>query len=288
MRKLALPALIASAFLAPAAALAQTTAPAPAAPAAAPAPTPEFTGNLTLASDYRFRGISQTYKLPAVQGGFDYANPSGFYLGTWMSNVSGNQYSNGASLEWDMYGGYKGNITNDLAFDLGGLYYYYPGARYNVPARTKYDNFELYGALTWKWFTLKYSHTLTDFFGTKNETFGGACEDARTGTATNCIAAAPGNSKGSGYVDLTYTYEFAEKTNFIAHVGHQGVRHYSQLAYTDYKVGVTKDIGFFTFGAAVIGTNAKKGFYTVSEPGSPGNYKVVSNGTFVVTVGKTF
>src|SRR5690242_19837831 len=68
-------------------------APAPAdAPAAAPAPapTPEhtLTGNIGFFSQYIFRGLTQTDRDPAAQGGFDYSHSSGFYLGTWASNIS--------------------------------------------------------------------------------------------------------------------------------------------------------------------------------------------------------
>ncbi|HMS78039.1 MAG TPA: TorF family putative porin, partial [Burkholderiaceae bacterium] len=81
-----------------------------AAQAAAPSPV---TGNLTITTDYRFRGISQSFKLPAVQGGIDWASDSGFYLGNWNSSISGNQYPNGASLEMDFYGGYKFALGQD-------------------------------------------------------------------------------------------------------------------------------------------------------------------------------
>ena len=54
----------------------------PPAPAAEPASPHTLTGNLGFFSDYRFRGISQTAKNPAIQGGFDYAHSSGFYAGT--------------------------------------------------------------------------------------------------------------------------------------------------------------------------------------------------------------
>src|SRR5256885_16505330 len=58
--------------------------------AAAPAPTPEhtITGNVGLFSQYIFRGLTQTNRDPALQGGFDYAHSSGFYAGTWASNIS--------------------------------------------------------------------------------------------------------------------------------------------------------------------------------------------------------
>jgi uncharacterized protein (TIGR02001 family) len=79
---------------------AQTAAPAaePAA-AAAPAPTPDWTitGNAGLFSDYRFRGISQTDKKPAFQGGFDVAHSSGFYLGNWNSNID-SSFFGGANI----------------------------------------------------------------------------------------------------------------------------------------------------------------------------------------------
>ncbi|HYY60861.1 MAG TPA: TorF family putative porin, partial [Burkholderiales bacterium] len=73
---------------------------------AAPAPSP-LTGNMTLVSEYRFRGIDQTFGKPAIQGGFDYAHSSGVYLGNWNSNVSsGAGYPHG-NIEMDFYGGYK-------------------------------------------------------------------------------------------------------------------------------------------------------------------------------------
>ncbi len=74
MRKTLIAAAIVSAF--PSLAFAQAAAP------ATPASPHTFTGNVGLFSDYRFRGISQTYKQPAIQGGFDYSHSSGIYLGT--------------------------------------------------------------------------------------------------------------------------------------------------------------------------------------------------------------
>src|SRR5687767_346218 len=78
-----------------------------------PPPPPEhnFTGNVGLYSQYIFRGLTQTNKEPAIQGGFDYGHKSGWYAGTWASNISwlrdSNVYSGGGSGEFDFYGGYK-------------------------------------------------------------------------------------------------------------------------------------------------------------------------------------
>ena len=93
--------------------------------AAAPEPDWTLTGNLGIFSDYRFRGISQTNKKPAIQGGVDFAMKNGIYLGNWNSNVDSNQY-NGANIEMDFYGGWKATF-GDFGLDIGGIYYYYPG-----------------------------------------------------------------------------------------------------------------------------------------------------------------
>ena len=87
---------------------------------------------MTIATDYRFRGISQTFGEgffapgPAIQGGIDYSHSSGFYLGNWNSNISGNQYPNGSSIEMDFYGGWKGT-WDDFGLDVGTIYYVLPG-----------------------------------------------------------------------------------------------------------------------------------------------------------------
>jgi len=84
----------------------------------------DIAGNVTLTTDYRFRGISQNNGKfsPAIQGGFDYAHDSGLYIGTWASNVN---FTEG-SIETDIYGGYKGKINDDYSYDVGILYYGYP------------------------------------------------------------------------------------------------------------------------------------------------------------------
>ena len=69
----------------------------------------DIAGNIALATDYRFRGISQTDRDPAVSGGFDFTAENGLYAGIWGSNISF-----GCSLELDYYGGYRGKINDDL------------------------------------------------------------------------------------------------------------------------------------------------------------------------------
>ncbi len=107
------------------------TAQAADAPSAADAASPySLTANVTLASQYRYRGLMQTNNQPAVQGGFDLTHASGFYLGNWNSSISWLNDSNSdvsAPVEMDFYGGYKGNLSDNVPVDLGVLQYYYPG-----------------------------------------------------------------------------------------------------------------------------------------------------------------
>ena len=56
-----------------------------------------LSANVFLVSDYFFRGITQTWGKPAVQGGFDFVHDSGIYLGTWASNVSSNEFPGGSA-----------------------------------------------------------------------------------------------------------------------------------------------------------------------------------------------
>ena len=234
-----------------------------------------FTGNLTLASDYRFRGISQTFGKPAIQGGFDYAHSSGFYVGNWNSNVSGVQFPQGAGLEMDVYAGFKFEPVKDVTADIGVLYYYYPGALVGGTTE-KFDNGEIYVGAAYKWFSAKYSYGITDFFGLNNTTAGIYAFSALPGR---------GDSKGSGYLDLNANFEIAEKIVLGLHAGHQTVKNYGELSYTDYKVGVTRDFGFATVGLAVVSTNADKAFYKVSNGSKT---RETGKSTTVLSLSKTF
>ncbi|MBC7767239.1 MAG: hypothetical protein H7124_00470 [Phycisphaerales bacterium] len=86
---------------------------------------PTFSGNVALASDYVFRGISQTGGNPAIQGGADYTNGM-FYAGAWASNVDFAELGAGSGIELDLYGGVRPQV-GAVTFDLGVIGYFYPG-----------------------------------------------------------------------------------------------------------------------------------------------------------------
>jgi len=217
-----------------------------------------FTGNVTLASEYLYRGIAQTRGKPAIQGGFDYAHASGLYAGVWGSNISwisdgvnGLAGSTSSSLEVDVYGGYKGT-AGDLGYDLGVLTYNYPGTGKTAGGTIlDQDTTELYGALSWKFLTLKYSHSTTALFGW-----------AKTGTTLD-------KTTGSGYLELNAAYDLGNGWGINGHVGHQKVNGYGDASYSDYKVGATKDLGFGVVGLAYSTTNAKD---DCNNPGATNPY----------------
>jgi uncharacterized protein (TIGR02001 family) len=104
------------------------------------APPVSFSASVALATDYRFRGISQTENDLALQGGFKASHESGFYVGTWASNLSGWGTFGGANLELDLYGGYTTELGS-VTVDGGVIWYVFPQGSDN----TSYGEF--YGSL---------------------------------------------------------------------------------------------------------------------------------------------
>jgi uncharacterized protein (TIGR02001 family) len=217
--------------------------------------------NVALTSDYRFRGISQSRTEPALQGGVDYTNsPTGLYAGTWLSTIkiikdtpttSGNGFGDG-NIEWDIYGGKRGEIVKDVSYDIGGLGYIYPSNKLDTNANT----FELYGQVGYGPAYVKYSHTLTDAFGFAD-------------------------SKNSGYVDVGVNYDVYQGYTLNLHAGHQKFKNNSASNYSDYKIGVTKDFGIAIVALAVIKADTDTPLWT------PNGKNIAKTGA-VLTVSKTF
>ena len=247
MKKTLLATLLASAIAAPA--MAQTAA-STADAAAEPSP---LTANIGLFSSYRFRGIDQTYGKPALQGGVDYTHSSGFYVGNWNSNVkSGAGFPDG-NLEMDFYGGYK-TTFGDFGLDVGGILYYYPGsnartldARANAGA---VKNKELYVGGSWKFLSVKYFYSIDDYFSLR-----GLDANGSTGKST----------RGTSYLDFAANYDLGDGWGINGHVGHLYAKNMRKGSYTDWKVGVTKDISGWVVGLSYIDTNAA-GSCSKAEP----------------------
>ena len=225
------------------------------------------TGSVSVTSDYIFRGVSQTNQEPALQGGLEYAAESGAYIGAWGSNVSWlSDLSSPAapissSLELDVYGGYRGKFNDTVSYDVGALYYWYPG---DFPSGfNSADTLEVYAGITIaasEKVTLgaKYSVAATDLFGYTD-------------------------SSGSGYLDLSANVVVAEGWTLGAHAGKQWIDGNGAFEYADWKLGITKAFSNgFSVGLAYTGTDADTALYT-----NPFGSKIARD-TVALTVTKAF
>jgi len=84
----------------------------------------ELTANVGVTTNYVFRGETQTNDDPAIQGGIDFVHERGLYLGAWASNVDFPAV-NGEGFEMDAYLGYKFDLGNEMAIDVGYITYQY-------------------------------------------------------------------------------------------------------------------------------------------------------------------
>jgi uncharacterized protein (TIGR02001 family) len=250
-----------------------------AAPGLAPAADPSpLTGNMTIASDYRFRGISQTYLGPAIQGGIDYAHPTGFYVGNWNSNVTTAIFTGGSGIEMDFYAGYKKSF-GDIGLDVGTIYYWYPNAKF---AGEAFDNLEVYVGGSWKWLSAKWFYALTDYFGLDDTQANGGYWVNKN---TSAVLGSRGSSRGTWYLDLSAAFPLTKELSLVGHFGMLEVEKYSELDYKDWKLGVTYDLNGWVFGAAYVDSDADPAWYYTG--GSRG-VKDSGKAGLVLSVQKTF
>ena len=194
----------------------------------------QLSSNISLTSNYKFRGQDQDASKskdfkPALQGGFDYAFSNGFYVGNWNSSVN---WLSGNSIEMDVYGGYKGELSPGLGYDVGVLAYMYPG---NSLGKTT----EVYAGLSYGPFSAKYSQAVSkDYFN-----YG---------------------SKAS-YFTVGYATELTQGLTFKASAGLTNFK--TGTDFNDYSVGLSYDLGDgFSLGGAYVGAN-KKATYDFANDG---------------------
>lgn len=80
----------------------------------------EWDGSLSVKSDYRDRGVSQSGKDPAIQGDVELWFENGLTFGAWASSLE--KAPSGGDVEYNLYGSYSG--------DVGSLGYWVAGAQF--------------------------------------------------------------------------------------------------------------------------------------------------------------
>ena len=187
----------------------------------------EITANASVTSNYIWRGLTQTTNDAAVQGGIDYANESGFYAGTWVSNVNYGA-DDVYSYEHDLYFGFSGE-SGDISYDVGYLYY-------NYDAEAEFDFAEVYGSVGFGGLSVTLSllaHTEADEGEGRDYGFGQA-----------------------SYISVDYGFPVLNGAEVGIHVGyHQGdfAEDFNVVpdGYADYGVSLSKD----GFSFAITGTD---------------------------------
>lgn len=224
-------------------------------------PDQTMTFNAALTSDYRYRGISQTRLQPAWQGGADYTNNlSGLYAGTWLSTIKWTKDVGGSGdVEWDIFAGKRGQFSTDVHYDVGVLGYVYPAnGLKNLAGFANANTVEIYGQLGYGIAYAKYSLSTTNLFGFVD-------------------------SRHSRYLDVGANSDLGNGCTLNLHLGRQDVRHHDQASYTDYKIGLTKDLGIASLAVAFVGSNARDSAYA-----SPANGKFLGRKALIVSASKTF
>jgi len=153
-------------------------------------------------SDYVFRGLSQRWGAPAVQGGVTYARAQGVALSVWASSISRNSYPGGA-FEADLDASYGRTVATDGFWRVGLHVYRYPGALYRQPGTVSRspDTTEAYVTFGGQTLSLKYSQALTDYFG------------------ADTVQGYRGGSRGTNYLELNGAWALGAVWRVALHVG---------------------------------------------------------------------
>ena len=151
-----------------------------------PAGPVTISGSVALVSDYRFRGVSQTDKGMAIQGGITATHESGLYAGTWASNLGGWGRFGGANMELDLFAGYAIPLGESATLDAGLTWYMYPSGADET------DFAEIYAKLSSQLGPVK--GLLGVAYAPKQQALGKVCSDAA------CTVFDPGDKEDNLYV----------------------------------------------------------------------------------------
>lgn len=215
----------------------------------------QLSGTATAVSDYIFRGLTQTWGRPAVQGSIDYVHSSGVFASLWASNISKKVVA-GSNAEIDLSLGYKGAINDQWSYGAGVISVFYPGGSWNKmrwgdrPDQT-YDFTEANAFIGYKWVSVKYSRALTDLLGF-NE---------KTGFS--------GSTRGSGYLEINADIPVTETGLVLGlHAGRQDFKATAGGAnpdFNDYRISLSKTLPGGWTGAVQVSKNTNTAFFNGSK-----------------------
>ncbi len=210
-----------------------------------------LTTNMGYVSDYRARGVSQTWRKEAIQGGFG-------------SNVTPNTYPK-ANVELDLYAGYNGTVAavEGLGYTVGAIGYFYPNGSWDkytlsngslsngvpgnevrqTPGGGRWDTYEANAGISYKWLSAKASVTLGDWYGAERKT--GWTKSTRGTTYLELNAAIPTPLDGLtlighvGRLDVNGELDLSFSADGGTNLASTSTSMATKPDYTDYKVGLS-------------------------------------------------
>lgn len=231
----------------------------------APPPAVTINGTATVVSDYRFRGISQTDKDFALQGSVTLTHKSGFYASVWGSSID-DYVAAGSDQELDLIVGFKKTTSSGTTFDVGVLYYVYPGSRDIFPGYDS-DFFEPYFAISQTFGPVTAKGTVN--YAPKQDALGiGFGAEDNLYTALDLSAGIPNTP-----------------ISLSARVGHNWSKSFLSAGreYTDFGVGASVTFKALTLGVQYVDTDFPDDFIV-----SPFSGKDVAKGGILFTLGASF
>ncbi len=217
---------------------------------AIPSTPPVLNGDLGIYSDYIARGLSYTREGMLLAARVEYDSPRGPYLGLIANQTT--TIANRESVEIDPFIGFVERIR-DLSVDVGAFQWNYPHRRFAV-SQNRYNTIEGYLGATYKTIGVKFWYELTDYFGLNSDS-----------AEPNYAVPQNGSSRGSHYLELNLTQPLPRSFTLSLHAGHQSIRHYPQLNFTDWRVGIEETLSYsFLVGVARSNTDADRTVYTDS------------------------
>jgi uncharacterized protein (TIGR02001 family) len=173
----------------------------------------EFSMTVTATSDYDFRGVTQTAQDPALQLSLDWAADNGMYVGAWASNVDFGDCCD-ENIELDLYAGFAGGDEEGVTYDVGGVWYSYPGG-------DDLDYPEVWAGVAYGMFDAKVWYSW-DFFALDESAY---------------------------YIEGNVSIPLPNDFGLGLHVGYSDGNAFDEIegfeSYVDYSIGVTKSIGNF-------------------------------------------
>jgi hypothetical protein len=260
---------------------------------------------VTLLSDQRTRGISDSLMQPALKLSANFAHESGMVAIAEIVTVSQKQFLNGKGLDVTLGGGYRFGNPEGWHFGTGLATEIFPDAKFDAPHNvdwmtgtpldvrstgynTGFAVLEIgYGAIEGRILdVLSKTYRGADTGGVCGALLQFAADPMNPTKAMDCYARGDHNSQGSLLYDLDYKIAVAPATTLTLHVGYQNVANFAEANFTDYRIGLMRKQWGFEWSADYYTTRTKARELYLTQDGT--DVRAVNNSKVVLSVSHKF